>query len=89
MSENQVSFETFILSLGTASFVALGEIDSPVTKKKEKDLQAARQNIDILEVLLEKTKGNLSDREDKLLNDILYEARLKYVNHTGEKEQSS
>ena len=81
-SENlpPINFETFLLSLGTATLVALGEIENPMTKKKEENLESAKHNIDILEMLYEKTKGNLSEREDKLLSGILYESRLKFVN---------
>lgn len=74
-----VSFETFMLSLGTATLVALGEIENPVTRKKEKDLQAAKQHIDILEMLQTKTKGNLTAQEQSLLNEIVYTSRMKFV----------
>ncbi len=75
-----INFETFVLSLGTATLVALGEIDNPMTKQKEKDKVSARQHIDILEMLLLKTKGNLEARESKLLEDMLYELRMKFLN---------
>ncbi len=83
VSEQQlptVSFETFVLSLGTATLVALGEIENPVTRKKEKDLQAAKQHIDILEMLQTKTQGNLTAQEQSLLNEIVYTSRMKFVN---------
>jgi len=76
---SSINFETFILSLATATFVALGEIENPVSKKKEGNLEAAKQNIDILELLVQKTKSNLSEREEKLIQDVLYETRLRYV----------
>lgn len=77
----EMTFETFVLSLGTATMVALGEIENPVTKKKEKNLEAAKQHIDILEILVNKTAGNLSDQENKLLSQILYETRVKFIAH--------
>jgi len=80
-STPSVSFETFVLSLGTATLMALGEIENPVTKKKEKDIPSARQHIDILEMLLQKTKGNLSTEEQNLINEILYATRMKFVNN--------
>jgi len=61
--------------------MALGEIENPVTKKKEKDIPSARQHIDILEMLLQKTKGNLSTEEQNLINEILYATRMKFVNN--------
>lgn len=80
MSANaQLTFETFALSLGTATMIALGEIENPVTKKKEESLEAAKHNIAILEILTEKTKGNLSESEEKLLQSLLYECRMKFV----------
>ena len=74
-----INFETFVLSLGTATLVALGEVENPVSGKKEKDPQAAKHHIDILEMLLQKTQGNLSGQESSLLNEILYTTRMKYV----------
>lgn len=78
-SQPQMTFETFVLSLGTATLVALGEMENPVTKKKDKDLNAAKQHIDLLELLLQKTNGNLSPQEQCLLNEILYTTRMKFV----------
>ena len=74
-----VTFETFVLSLGTATLVSLGEIENPVTKSMEKDLASAKQHIDILELLAKKTSGNLNDQESKLMQHLLYELRIKYV----------
>ncbi len=79
---HQMTFETFILSLGTATLVAVGELKNPITGKEEKNLESAKQHIDILDLLLQKTKGNLSDSENKLLTQILYEVRMKYVAQT-------
>ena len=75
----EINFETFLLSLGTAILVALGEIENPVTKKTDKDLESAKQNIDILELLAKKTTGNLSEQENRLMQHLLYEMRLKYL----------
>lgn len=78
-----LNFETFILSLGTATFIALGEIENPVSKKKEENVEAAQQNIRILEILSEKTSGNLNESESKLLSQVLYESRMKFVSKTN------
>ncbi len=86
MSEsNSITFEQFVFSLGTAAFVGLGDIESPLTKKKEPNLLAAKHNIDLLELLLVKTKGNLLEQEHKLLEDILYQARIRYVSESQKK----
>jgi len=76
---SEMTFEAFVLSLGTATLVALGEVENPMTKKKEKDLRAAKQHIDILEILSQKTQGNLNPQEQNLLAEILYATRLKFV----------
>jgi hypothetical protein len=84
-SNPEINFETFILSVGTAAMMALGEIENPMTKKKEVDLESAKQNIRILEVLAEKTKGNLDDREQKMMQGISYEIKMKFVEKTATK----
>jgi len=75
----QIDFVTFILSLASSVQVHMGLMPNPGTGKQEKNLSLAKQTIDILGVLQEKTKGNLSPEEDKLLEGILYELRMKYV----------
>jgi len=75
----QIDFVTFILSLASSVQVHMGLMPNPGTGKMEKNLNLAKQTIDILGVLQEKTKGNLSQDEDKLLEGILYELRMKYV----------
>jgi len=64
------------------TLMALGELANPVTNVPEEDLEQARSLIDILGMLREKTKGNLSAEEDKLLENVLYELRIKYVSKT-------
>lgn len=74
-----IDFITFILSLASSVQVHFGMIPNPATGKSEKNLGLAKQTIDILGVLQEKTKGNLDKQEEQLLESILYELRLKYV----------
>jgi len=76
---NLITFSTFILSLNTAALVHLGEIPDPITNKKQVNLTLAKQTIDTLEMLKEKTKGNLSIDEEKLLQSIIYELKLKFL----------
>ncbi len=78
-------FSTFILSLSTSALVHLGELPDPMTNKKEINLQLAKQTISIIEMLKEKTKSNLSDEEEKLINNVLYDVRLKYIRLSGGK----
>jgi len=76
---NLITFSTFILSLNTAALVHLGEIPDPITNKKQVNLTLAKQTIETLEMLREKTKGNLSIDEEKLLQSIIYELKLKFL----------
>jgi len=78
-----VTFSTFILSLNTSALVHLGQIPDPVTNEKRVDLVLARHTIDTLDMLREKTKGNLTKEEENLLNSILYELRILYVKASG------
>ena len=76
----KMTFPIFISSLGMQTLAALGEMENPVTKKKETDLEQAQYMIDILEMLQERTKGNLSDEEGQMMEGLLYQLRMLYVN---------
>lgn len=77
----KMDFSTFILSLNASSLIHMGEIHDPQLKEITVNLPAAKHTIEILEILKDKTVGNLDDTEDKLLDDILYNLRLKYMQH--------
>ncbi|NPB09485.1 MAG: DUF1844 domain-containing protein [Thermodesulfobacteria bacterium] len=79
----EVTFSMFILSLNTSALVHLGQLPDPETQEKKVDLQLARQTIDILDMLREKTRGNLTKEEEKLLDSILYELRMLYLKASG------
>jgi hypothetical protein len=72
-----VTFSTFVVSLATSAMGNMGEGPSGTM-----DLDIARHSIDILGLLRDKTKGNLDDEESKLLETVLYEARMKYLEKT-------
>ena len=77
-----IDFSTFVLSLGTSALYQLGEIrdsESGAGEPVEPNLPVARQTIDVLEMLTEKTRGNLTDTESKLLESILYELHMRFV----------
>ena len=80
--ELTMDFSTFILSLNASSLIHLGEIHDPQLKEITVNLPAAKHTIEILEILKDKTVGNLDENEDKLLKDILYNLRLKFVQHS-------
>jgi len=75
----EMNFHNFVLSLYTSVIFNLGELADPVSGKKEKDLKAAKQTIDILGMLKEKTEGNLDSGEKGLLEGVLSESRMRYV----------
>lgn len=75
----EINFATFIFSLNSSALVQLGILEDPATNRKTKNLPIAKQTIDILGMLEEKTKGNLSQDEANLLKNILYDLRLMYV----------
>jgi hypothetical protein len=77
--DEPVSFSTFILGLSTQALLHLGDIESPVSGKVERDLGAARHVIDILGILQAKTKNNLEQAEERLLEAVLYDLRMRYV----------
>jgi hypothetical protein len=75
----EVNFNSLIFSLSSSAFYNLGEIADPQTGQRQKDLPLAKHSIDILAMLSEKTKGNLDDEEEKFLDNILAELRIRYV----------
>lgn len=79
----EVSFSTFVFSLSSSALVHLGEIPEPDSKNVRIDLVMAKQIIDTLGMLDEKTRGNLNPDEDRLLKTVLYDLRLRYVQTAG------
>ena len=74
-----ISFSTFILSLASSAMVQLGEVPNPETGKTERNILMARHSIDLLTMLEDKTKNGLTSEEEKLLRDVIYELRVKFV----------
>ena len=73
------SLKTFVSGLAGQVLINLGMFPNPVSGKKEVDLEQAKYSIDLLEILKEKMRGNLDDEEDKLLETMLYDLRMRYV----------
>lgn len=74
-----MDFSTFTLSLATSAQVHLGVVPNPSTGALEKNLAIAKETIDLLGLMQEKTRGNLSDQEARLLEHVLYDLRMIYV----------
>lgn len=81
----EIDFSTFILSLSSSALLHLGLIENPHTKRLDRNLELAKQTIDILGMMKDKTKGNLSHDEDNLIENLLTDLRLKYVNEIAKK----
>jgi hypothetical protein len=79
----EVNFSYFLVSLSSSALFHLGEIADPQTGQKSKDLPLAKHSIDIIAMLKEKTKGNLTEEEDKALESILTDLRWRYVKAAG------
>jgi hypothetical protein len=79
LGPQDLNFASFIVGLSTEALALLGEIPHPATGEHIRDLVGAQQIIDILGILREKTRGNLSHDEDVLVDAILFDLRMKYV----------
>jgi hypothetical protein len=75
----KIDFSTFVLSINSSALVQLGLIEDPGSGQKTKNLPLAKQTIDLLAMLEEKTRGNLTGDEENILKNILYELRMLYV----------
>ena len=75
----EVTFSAFVMSLNTSVLFDLGVIEDPATGKKEIDLDLARHGIDTLTLIQQKTTGNLSNDEEEMLKNILYDLKIRFV----------
>ena len=79
-TESGISFAQFIISLGTTAAVHFGDLPDPVSGElSDPNLIAAAQMIDLLSLLQDKTRGNLDPAESKLLDDLLFDLRMRFV----------
>ena len=78
-SVDSIDFTTFIFSLGSAALISLGESPDPTTATTQFSPLSAKQNIDIIALIQEKTKGNLTNEESDLLSRMLSDLQMKYV----------
>lgn len=79
----KIDFSTFVLSLNSSVLVQLGLLEDPVGGQKTKNILMAKQTIDLLAMLEEKTQGNLTSDEANILKNILYELRILYIKEKG------
>ncbi len=79
----EINFTNFLLSISTSALIQLGEIPDPTTKQPVKQLPLAKQTIDLIGMQKEKTKGNLAPEEEKLIDYLLYDLRMRFVKATS------
>jgi hypothetical protein len=84
----EINFSTFVISLSTQALMHLGEIANPLSGKSEIDVPDAKQMIDVIGMLQEKTRGNLDASEARLIEDLLFDLRMKYVEAVKKKDRS-
>jgi len=85
----EADFTFFVTTLALQATIFLGSIENPATNKKEEDLPQAKFLIDTLGMLQEKTKGNLKEEEGKLLENVLYELRMQYLDKAKAKGENA
>jgi hypothetical protein len=80
----QLSFTAFVLSLASTAAIHFGDLPDPISgERAELNLEGATQMIEILALLEQKTRGNLTAEEREVLNQVLYELRMRYVEAAG------
>lgn len=85
----KVDFSTFVFSLFSSALIQLGDMADPITGATDQNLTAAKQTIDILDIMREKTVGNLSEEEGKLIENASAELKWKYLDAVKKKDQDS
>jgi hypothetical protein len=74
-----VDFVTFVVSMSHSALLHLGDAPDPATGRRDENLPLARQTIDLLAVLQEKTRGNLTGDEERVLTQAIYDLRMRFV----------
>jgi hypothetical protein len=84
--KHEIMFTQVVLMFHTAAMQQMGKLKNPLTDKLERNLESAQNSIDILDMLKEKTRGNLSEEENRLLVQVIKELKLNYVDEANKKE---
>jgi len=79
----EINFINFLFSISTSALIQLGEIEDPTNPQTVRNIPLAKQTIDLIGMLKEKTKGNLTPDEAKLIENVLYDLRMRYVKATS------
>ncbi len=84
--ESNAYFTGLVFSISQAAMMQMGKVTNPMTGKVERDMNQAKTSIDMLEMIREKTTGNLTKEEEKLMNDMLANLQLNYAEEANKKE---
>lgn len=84
--KHEIMFTQLVLMFHTAAMQQLGKLKNPLTDAVERNLEAAQNSIDLLDMLKEKTRGNLSGDENRLLLQVIQELKLNFVDEAGKPE---
>ena len=87
MSESRLNFTAFVISLATTAAVHLGDMHDPDGAQPARNLEGASQMIDILSLLEEKTRGNLTAEERQVLEQVLYELRMRFIELSADEKR--
>jgi len=87
MEKNDLIFQQLLMSFQMQGMITLGKIMNPATQKIERNLLIAQSTIDTLEALKAKTKGNLNDDEEKLINRIIYDLKMNYADEVSREQK--
>ncbi len=85
--KDEFHFVQLVMTFQAAAMQQMGKLQNPITQKVERNLDQARFSVDILEMIQNKTKNNLSENESKFLENTLYELRMNYVDEMKKDEQ--
>jgi len=88
-ARNEFLFQHLIAMFQTLAFQQMGKLINPITNKLERDLQQAKITIDMLQMLREKTEGNLTEAEEKLLDGVIFELQMNYVDEVERQKAES
>lgn len=87
--KNKSLFYSLVVTFQTTAMQQMGKIKNPLTDKIERNLEQAQVSIDILDMLEEKTKGNLDEDEEKFLKTVLQELKLNYVDEVTKEQRAT
>jgi len=84
---NEALFLQLVMQNQQMAMMSMGKMKNPLSNKSEKNMEYAKLSIDTLDMLAEKTKGNLSEYEEKFLAEVLKELKLNYVNESSKENE--